>query len=173
MILDLHRLPAPATARILEATDQLLLLGIDADDRLSLTDKALALSGDMTELPVTLRTTRSGELFAVAAQSDAQLVQQAPYSIWTDGQARIGQRPGNLPQPPVRARAAPSHGITGQGVAEQGAQLLQEVRRFFSARGRPPLATRTRSCCTCPASSSRLPRATVSGSRPKSPASSV
>jgi hypothetical protein len=51
MILDLHRLPAPATARILEATDPLLLLGIDANDRLSLTDKALALSGDMTELP--------------------------------------------------------------------------------------------------------------------------
>src|SRR5450759_1906414 len=54
MILDPHRLRAPTTARILEATDQLLLFGIDADDRSGLTDKALALSGDMTELLVTL-----------------------------------------------------------------------------------------------------------------------
>src|ERR1019366_8845251 len=138
MILDPHRLRAPTTARILEATDQLLLFGIDADDRSGLTDKALALSGDMTELLVTLRTTRFGDLFAVAAQGDAQLFQQAPHGIGADGQARIGQRPGDLTQPPVRARPAPSHGITRQGVAAQGAQLFQESRRFFSAPGRPP-----------------------------------
>jgi hypothetical protein len=75
MIFDLHRLPAPAAARILEATHQFLFLRINADDRLGLTDKALALSGNVTELPVTVRTGGTGKLFAITAQSNAQLIE--------------------------------------------------------------------------------------------------
>src|ERR1039457_2225323 len=67
VIVDLHRLSAPAAARILEATDEFLLFGVDADDRLTATDKTLTLSSDMPELPIALRARGSRQLFAVAA----------------------------------------------------------------------------------------------------------
>src|ERR1019366_5880402 len=98
----------------LEATDQNVLFGVDTDDRLTATDKTLTLSSDMPELPIALRARGSRQLFAVAAQGNAQLTERAPHGVGADGQPRIGQRSGDLQQPPVRARAAPSHGITRQ-----------------------------------------------------------
>lgn len=173
MILDLDWLTVPAATRILEATHQLLFLGIDTDDGLVLTDKALSLTGDVLELAIPMRTAGAGEIFAVAAQCNTQLLQQPPYGVWADGQPGSAQGSGDLAQSPVRARATTPHGVARQRVAEQGSQLVQELRSFFSARARPPPAARIRSRCTSPASSCRRPRATVSGSRPSNPASSV
>ena len=80
--------------RILEATHQLLFLGIDADDGPVRADKALSLTGDVLELPVPMRTAGAGEILAVAAQCNTQLFQQAPYGVWADGQRPRLERSG-------------------------------------------------------------------------------
>ena len=50
MVVDPHGLSAPAPARILEASHQLFLFAIDADDGLGLSDKAPALSSNLAKL---------------------------------------------------------------------------------------------------------------------------
>lgn len=116
MILDEHGLSAPAPARILEAPHQLFLFGINADDGLSLSDKALALSSNMAKLLVPPGPASSGKIFAVAAQGDAQLTQQTTNGVGTDGEAQLGQSLGDLTQTPMRPGTAASHGIARQRV---------------------------------------------------------
>src|SRR5437773_3133911 len=67
VIVDEHGLSAPGAARILETTDQLLLFGINADDRLSLAGKAQALSSDMAKLLIALGAACCGKIFTFAS----------------------------------------------------------------------------------------------------------
>jgi hypothetical protein len=91
MVFDRGGLGTPATARVLKATHQLLLFGINADDRLSFSGKALALLSNMAKLLITLWSARPGKIFAVAAQGDAQLMKQTTNGIGTDAEAQLGQ----------------------------------------------------------------------------------
>lgn len=74
----------------------------------------LALSGDVVKLAVALGTAAAGEVFAVAAQGNAQLLKQSTYSIGADGQPITAQCVSDLTQAPVRARTAPSHRVPRQ-----------------------------------------------------------
>lgn len=134
MIFDPHRLCAPAAAGIFETTHQLLLFGIDADDRLSLANKASALPGDVAKLPIPLRATVCGDLFAVAAKRNTQLTEQPTHGVGTDVEPPVRQRLRDLTQAPMRARTAPSHRVARQRIGQQGTQLLQEVQSMCPLR---------------------------------------
>src|ERR1700741_5682442 len=58
MVPNIDRLTPPASSGVLEQPHQFLLLGIDADCRISLLLKASALPGNVTKLPVPFRVAR-------------------------------------------------------------------------------------------------------------------
>lgn len=69
-----------------------------------------------TKLLIPLWAASPGKIFAVAAQGNAQLREQAANGVGTDGQTQLGQSGGDVTQPPVGARTTTSHGIAAQRI---------------------------------------------------------
>src|SRR6185503_6435378 len=89
---DSDRLEAPASTSLLELTDQLLLLTVDADDRLSSDFERGDVLVDVGELRVAVRVVRAGfELLAIDAQRIVQLTQQATDGRWAERVAGLFQ----------------------------------------------------------------------------------
>ena len=170
MIVHGNGFAAPHLASVLERPHQFLLFGVHADNGPCTLGKRLALPLEVTELTVALRTLRARKAFAVSVQSVAQLIEQTPDGVGTGRKAQAGQLVADLLQVLAGPKAPPSHRVTRRVLAEQLPQRAQDLRRFFSAPGRPPPARRTRSRSTWPPNNSCRPRATVPTSKPNNSA---
>src|SRR5260370_28259241 len=84
-----------ATA-ILEVPDQLLLLRVDRDGRLSGSLERIDLRIDVFELGVAIRVARTLAGLAVRLQAEAQAAQQPPDQLLAGGKAALGQRAGEM-----------------------------------------------------------------------------
>ena len=169
MIMHFERHPAPGPTGVFESTDQLALLGVDADDGRLLLREVPALALEVTELPVAFGA-RGAEALGVGMQGVAEFAQQTADGVGTDPNPQPAQQTTDLAQTQPGPKTASSHGIAGGIRGEQRAQGGQELGRFFFTGLRPPPARRTRCRSTSPASSSRRPRATVATSNPSSSA---
>src|SRR4030095_16849620 len=166
VIVDWSSLLAPNPSRILEVADQFFLLRIDADDRQAALEELFFLLCHIGELLIALWAI-DRERLCTGMQSLAPLVHESAQGVGTDLDIQVDQFSGDLAQAFSRPQSTPAHRIAGRILLQQADQPLQDIGRFFSARGRPAPARRTRSFCTCPAKSSRRPRATVSTSSPR------
>jgi len=143
MIRHRCRLQAPDAAWILKMADQLLLLGVDADDGQGLPGKSPSLLFDALKLAVPFRM-RLGKGLEVGVQAIAQLAEESTNRAGADVDVPPFEFLGDLPQAFVRPHSATSHGVASRVVFEQTGQNLQEFGRFFSTLGRPDPERRTR-----------------------------
>src|SRR5271157_3913000 len=164
VVVDRNRLPAPDLTGVLERSHHFLLLGVHTDNRQPLASELLALDLQVTELTIPFRALMAGETLAIGAQGVVHLIEQTPNGVGTDREAQASQLAADLLQTQTRPEASPRHRVARRLIAEQLAQLAQDFRGCFSARGRPPPARRTRSWSTWPRNNSTRPRATVSAS---------
>src|SRR5260370_36959535 len=97
------RLPLrpPLPAAILEVTDQLLLLGIDGNDRLLLDQCCLDQIIDVTKLGVSIWMAVAFSSLAIALQAEVQLVQQLTNHGTTDRMTLRAQFRGEPTHAPV------------------------------------------------------------------------
>jgi hypothetical protein len=126
----------PCPPAVAEVADQLLLLGVHAEDRQPLRAEPLDERFDVPELPVPVGVVRPGEPLDVDPQVVAQLAQQVGHSR---GAGRVAQR--RQPVAEVAEAAADEH-VVGHGVAAAGRfgeplQVVEDGRIFFSPGGRP------------------------------------
>lgn len=76
--IDWLRFLPPALTTILEATDEFLLLRVDADARIACLPKLLAFLGDVAKLPVAIRVRAARvQRFTMAPQTEFLCAQQA------------------------------------------------------------------------------------------------
>lgn len=141
--LDGRRPQTPDPARIPKGTDQFALLAIHTDDRPAVLQKCLNLCLNLLNLIVPLRTGAAIQHFVVDMQRILLLLQQATYGVRAD-RVLLGQRTAQLPQ----ALAFPfvfALRIACRLMLHQIRQSVQDLRIFFSTRGRPAPAARI--CC--------------------------
>ena len=81
----------------------------------------------------------------IGMQRIAQRIQEPAHSMGTNGNIQLGQLGGNLSQPLAGPHSASAHRVARGILLQQADQALQDVGRFFSARGRPAPFRRTRS----------------------------
>src|SRR3954454_20703659 len=81
VLVDFLRLPAPRRAVIPEIPDQLLFLGVDADDGPPCGDECLPLGGDVPKLPVPLGAIRPAQplLPLIGLERVPRLLEQPPH----------------------------------------------------------------------------------------------
>ena len=131
---------SPSLAVVLEVSDQLAVLGIDADDRVAAFVELGACFQDLLELFVAIGMGLSGQPFFVGSQGNLHVAEQASDGIRRD----------NADSPGERLQAAAdvadsSFWVTAGFGLDNVFELLLDVGRFFSTRGRPPPGFRTRS----------------------------
>ena len=136
MVIDKNGAGAPRTATISEVADELLLLGVYADDRIATTFETSARSGDMFELLVTQCAggrgsfARCSDLFVVNSQRVSQITQKRRYRVGTHRDIQFAQ----LHRDALRRLARPyhpTHGISRRFVHHQLMDALNDFRRFF------------------------------------------
>ena len=101
----------------------------------------------MLELPISVGTGVGGDLLAVDAQREMQIVQEASNRIGGDRKARFGKSRGDI----LRSLAGPLQSgdrISGGIVLEQSLDGSDYFGRFFFTGLRPPPVLRARSTCT-------------------------
>lgn len=76
-------------------------------------------------------------------QCVTQFVEQSAHGIGTHRNTQLPQFTGHVCQSFARPQTTATRGISGRVLPEQVGQSLQEIGRFFSARGRPPPERRT------------------------------
>jgi len=105
---DLLRMapPMPLPPGIAEIPDQLLLLGIDRDDRLALRLEGAHLAGDILELGVTIRVVAALLGLAVGLEAVAPVGEQGGDGLVADGMTHGGELLGQSP----RALGGPAQG---------------------------------------------------------------
>src|SRR3990172_435153 len=175
-IVIIHRmgLSLPRYPRIFESSDLLLLFRVDADNGASPRGEFLPLLVEVAELPV---ADPSGwrilvarfQILVIDAQREPHLFQQTAHGAGADPDVESAELSGYFPG----RLAGPSqtlHRVSGRFMLQQIRDTVDDLRRFFSVRLRPPPALRVLSRCTCSPKSSRRPRATVCGSSPKNSA---
>lgn len=82
---DLFCLPTPDTTFVKEGTNQLLVLGIDADYRSSALLKELLDPFDVLELTVSVWMRRPAQILAIGYQPDLLFLQQTSHGRRADG----------------------------------------------------------------------------------------
>ena len=70
MVVDCDRLFTPYRAVLIEVADQLLFLGVDANDRQFTLLEKVSHFGDVLELFITIRMRSSGQAFAITYERD-------------------------------------------------------------------------------------------------------
>ena len=164
-----NRFARPRAARVPEVSDQLLLLGVDAHDGLPIEGEALAALGDVGELLVAVRPRAARQLLVVDPEGEVQLPEEPGHRVGADLDTQSTQLGGDL----LRGSACPLEPrarVAGDLVLQELLDSSDHVGRFFSTLLRPPPSRRTRPTSTSCSISSRLPRATVAGSSPRSSA---
>src|SRR5215471_21630975 len=86
----------PGPAGVAEVADQLLLLGVDADEGQTLGDEGSPLLGDVGELSVTIGVFGAGEPFVVDPQLEVELLEQLGDGVGTDFDVQLVQFVGDL-----------------------------------------------------------------------------
>src|ERR1035437_9736310 len=130
------------------------------NDGQALVDKSFPLLPDVKELLIAIGVLGGGDLFAVHAEFELQLFQQAAHGVLAHGDSQSGEFFGNL----ACRSPAPLHprdGVSGSVVTHQFFNSGDDFGRFFSSGLRPPPALRMRSISRSCSSSSRRPLATV------------
>ena len=129
-----------APAGILEVPDQLLLLGVDRDGRLTGSLERRHVGVDVLELGVAVGVARTFARLAVGLQTEAQAVQQATHQLLAGGEAQLRQRRRQM----ALALADPQQrglGIAADRRLRQLTQGCQEPRlglnRRLAATSRP------------------------------------
>ena len=159
----------PLGAGIAECADELLLLGVDADDRRVVGGAPLTQFGDVVELVVAVRVRGAGTLLVVDAQRESHLLEKPGDGPRADVGPELAQLGGDLGGGAACPLQATDR-VAGRLVVHQVLDVGDDFRRFFSAGGRPPPTRRTRSISTSRSTSCRRPAATVDGSMPSSSA---
>jgi len=136
----LLRRARPLASRILEITNQLFLLCIDADRGAVSFLEPTSLAADVVELPVSVRMRRTGEPLHVDPRRKSQQSKQPP-----NGRAAcFAQTLGQVTQTAAN-EFFPARRLATRFVLDQLLQLVAHTRVFFSMRTRPPPGKRTRS----------------------------
>ena len=162
VIVDLLRLLTPRLARVFELTKQFLLLRVHADSGITTATEILAALVDVLELLIALRMRLAGvQHFAVATQSLLLVTQQTADGRWTGALVQLLRQRTQARAHPFLVRTW----IAGRFGIDATLQSNDQSRIFFSTRGRPPPASRTRWAGRWRNSSSRSsrPRRMVSG----------
>ena len=76
-------------------------------------------------------------------QRVTQFMEDPPDSIGAHRDTQLPQLTGNVSESFARPQTTATSRVSGRVLAEQVSQGLQEIGRFFSARGRPPPERRT------------------------------
>src|SRR5579863_8965176 len=161
MVPDIDRVTPPTASGVFEQPYQLLLLGINADRRVSVLLKASALPSDVPKLPVALRLMRSGQALAIGSQRILLRLQQPAHGASADAKSQALQDLRQVPRRLVRPTQS-SNRITRGCAFDQGLQLLHDRRVFFSKSLRPPPGLRMRRAFKpTPPRNSAMPRRTV------------
>lgn len=113
MDMDLFRLLGPLATLIAKVADELLLLGIDTDNRIAIGEKQLLDPPDVAELFVPVGMIWASQTFAIAVESIFQFLQQAAHRRWPHPKLALRQLPGNgrqtAPHPFLLAHWVTSH----------------------------------------------------------------
>src|SRR3954466_11158111 len=156
--LDLLGLPgrAPLGPAVAVRADQLLLLGVHADHRITAGQVRLGVVVEVAELGVPVGTLGALEGLGVGLQAEAMLAQQPGHRVRADPVTRAAQLGGQ----PAGDSVGQHNG--GQGAprrgAPTGASSAASSAGSVAVSGlRPPPARRTRPSGACPASSSATP----------------
>src|ERR1700694_716883 len=147
-IVGAHRfglaLRAPCPARVLEIPNQLLLLGVDRDRRLTLGQRRVDRLVDVLELGVAVGMVRSLTGLAVCLKAVTTSAQYPADAVVTDAMTQIPQGPGDLAKALDRP-AKRLRGITALRRCDDPLQTLNQTRIAFSQRlaasPRPPHPT--------------------------------
>ena len=133
MVVDEFGAAVPLGAGMAERADELLLLGIDADEGAVVGGAALAQVGDVPELPVSVRMRGASELLVVDAQRVAHRLEQSRDGLRADVDAEPAEFVGEL-----GGRAAcplqAADRVAGRLVGHQGFDAGDDFRRFFFRR---------------------------------------
>jgi len=135
--------PTPCAASLFEVADQLALLRIYANDRLSSPHKTAAHAHQVAHLPIPLRVLLPCQPLAIDTDGIMQLAQQSPDSDKPDFETCAPQGALQCPQR-FAGPSDPSDGVTSRGIVQQFFERLQNLRVFFSMVWRPPPGRRTR-----------------------------
>ena len=138
VIVDQARGQIPTRAGVFEITDQFALLGIDADDGMTLALESIAKLAKIEELIVTIGTVAGGEFLTIDAQRIAHLMKEPGDGIGADDDTEVAQRQGNLGSGSPRP-LHPGDGIASGVVFEQIFDQRDDVGGFF-----PPACGRRR-----------------------------
>src|SRR5271157_5813478 len=144
VVQDVSGIFPPASARVLEVANQLLLLGVHAEDGQIPAQVPPASPFDEPELPITLRLVCACQPFTVGSQRVVIQPQQTgdgcvAYPEPTSAQL-LGQLLGRLVSPPQ-----PGDRIASRIVGNDLSERRDQIGIFFSIRLRPPPGRRTRS----------------------------
>jgi len=137
VVVDEHGLTVPGAPVVLEAADELLLLGVDADDRQPLGEEVLAQFADAGELGVAVGGRAAGELLVGDAHRVVHLAEQPRDGALADLDAERAKLDGDLARGSMRP-FEPRHGIAGGVVAHQLSDAGEDFGRFFPPHDAPP-----------------------------------
>lgn len=90
MVEHRHGLTIPFDAGVFEVANEFFLLGVHTDHGEALGGILLPLSGNVEKLSIAIRVLGGGDLFAVDAQFEIHLLQQAADRILAHGDSRGG-----------------------------------------------------------------------------------
>src|SRR2546426_4346917 len=159
------RLSAPCCAGVLELTDQLPLLGVDADHGVAAPSELFAERRDVLKLLVAIPVGSRADLLAIDPERKVHLLEESSHGSAGHLDAELLELLGNLlrcpPDPPE-----PGHRIATDIVLHDLFDPFDHFGRFFSSGLRPPPSLRTRSISTSRSRSCSLPLATVPTSIP-------
>ena len=143
VIENLPRFLSPASTWILEITDRLLLLGIDADYRKTLPGESPPLTFHEAELVIPFGFVFPRQPLAICSQRIAKRAQQPPHGGMTQADAAPSQFVSDVSSRLVHPTQSRNRVASGC-VFDYFFQNLQHSRMFFSACLRPAPGRRTR-----------------------------
>ena len=166
MIVDFLSFAPPGFAVVLEVANQFALFSIDADDGQISTVELAAFGVDEHELSISpgtlpgLAFEPGFDIFSMGLEREIHHRQQPPHRVGTHLDSDVKQLPCNFAGRAARPSQA-ADGVTGHILFQELFDTGEDLRRFFSADGRPPPALRTRSSSMSPCNHCVRPRATV------------
>ena len=147
VIVHQNRRAVPFGSGVLEIANQFAFLGVDADERKTLSLETSPQRADLLELPIAVGGGIGGDLLAVDAPREIHFVQEPGDCVGRDGDVdllkNVGDFLGRLAGP-LQSR----DGISGGVVLQKNLDGLDYFGRLFSTGLRPPPALRARSTST-------------------------
>ncbi len=157
--IDLGSLLTPKLSSLIEGANQLLFLGVNADDGPACQSEGLALALQIEELGITRWMVFGCQAFDIAFASDLGLIQPATNRLSAQAMPLIPQ--GTLQTAQTAHNPAPTvDRVPCHFIAHQIHEPFLGYRLFFSHAGRPAPGSRTRPC-------SRFAKSSASSWRPR------